>query len=175
MNRICKCIPDLFEAPEPLSYENYKKYENELYEIIEEDFVKHEVIFMGKRVFLDFNKLQDGKSDTFFHVLCGDKKEYPNFRRAERIKFPRQIIENYNECSTCSDSCKIKLFFKKIKNKKRYHLFSEENRYMVVLEDEGKCMKLVTSFYIDQIYKLYNYKNDYEKYKLNQNKDDAVN
>lgn len=164
MNNTCKCIPNLYEAPEQLNLENYKKYEDNLYRIIEEDFVKHDVIFMGKKVFLDFNKLQDGKSDTFFHVICGDKKEYPNFRRAERIKFPRQIIENYMECNNCENNCKIKMFLKKIKGKKRYHLFSEEHRYMVVLEDEGKRMKLVTSFYIDQIYKLYNYKKDYEKY-----------
>lgn len=164
MNINCKCIPDTYEAPEPLNSENYKKYEEDLYRIIEEDFVKHDVFFMGKKVFLDFNKVQDGKSDTFFHVLCGDKKEYPNFRRAERIRFPRQIIENYNECDNCLNECKIKMFFKKIKGKKRYHLFSEEHRYMVVLEDEGKRMKLVTSFYIDKTYKLYNYRQDYERY-----------
>lgn len=66
------------------------------------------------------------------------------------------------------------MFIKKIKNKKRYHLFSEENRYMVVLEDEGKRMKLVTSFYIDKTYKLYNYKKDYENY-ISKIKDYAVN
>ena len=36
-------------------------------------------------------------------------------------------------------------------------------------------MKLVTSFYIDKDYKLYNYKKDYEKYILTKNKDDAIN
>lgn len=175
MNRDCKCIPELYEAPEKLNLENYKNYEDELYSIIENDFIKHNVYFNGKKIFLDFNKTVNGKSDTFFHVLCGDKKEYPNLRRAERIKFPRQIIENYKECDDCHNKCKIKMFFKKIKNKKRYHLFSEKSRYMVVLEDEGKRMKLVTAFYIDKDYKLYNYKKDYEKYSLTKNKDDATN
>ena len=173
MNNFCKCIPDLYEAPEPLNLENYKKYEDDLYKIIEDDFIKHDVLFMGKKIFLDFNKVYNGKSDTFFHVLCGDKKEYPDFRRAERIRFPRQIIENYNECSMCLNTCKIKMFIKKIKGKKRYHLFSEEHRYMIVIEDEGKRMKLVTSFYIDKTYKLYNYKRDYENYI--KNKGDAIN
>ncbi len=163
-NSNCKCIPELVLAPESLTVYSYKKYENDLYTIIDEDFVKHDVYFKNKKVLLDFYKTQDGKSDTFFHVLCGDKKEYPNFRRAERINFPRRIIENYEECNDCQESCKIKLFVKKIHNKKRYHLFSEEYLYMVVLEEQGKYMKLVTSFYIDQKYMLYNYNIDYENY-----------
>ena len=174
MNKNCRCIPELHEAPEVLNHDNYQKYEEELYKIMEEDFIKHEVFFLGKKVVLDFNKSQNGKSDTFFHVLCGDKKNYPNFERAKRIRYPRQIIENFNYCYNCEYSCKVKMFIKKIKNKKRYHLFSEENRYMVVLEDEGKRMKLVTSFYIDKTYKLYNYKKDYENY-ISKIKDDAVN
>lgn len=164
ITKVCKCIPEIIESPIHLNSENYKKYENDLYSILENDFVKHKVYFLGKRVYLDFNKVQNGKSDTFFHVVCGDKKEYPNFRRMERIRYPRKIIENYQECENCSNSCKIKMFFKKIKSKKRYHLFSEEYLYMVVLEDEGKRMKLVTSFYIDEKYKLKGYNQDYINY-----------
>ena len=55
--------------------------------------------------------------------------------------------------------------FVKYKNgRKRYHFFSPDYLYMVVLEDEGKVMKLVTAFYIDQKYKLHNYNKDYENY-----------
>lgn len=169
----CKCIPEIIDAPEILDIENYKKYEDSLYNILKNDFVDHEVYFLNKRVYLDFNKMEDGKSDTFFHVVCGDKKVYPNFRRMERIKFPRKIIENYGEYNNCPEKCKIKMFYKKIKGKKRYHLFSSEYLYMVVLEDEGKRMKLVTSFYIDRKYKLYNYEQDYQNYL--KNKDDAIN
>ena len=172
--KICKCIPEIIATPEPLNLDNYKKYEENLYKIFADDFINHDVYFLGKKVYVDFNKTVNGKSDTFFHVICGDKIEYPNFRRMERIKFPRKIIENYNECNMCPEECKIKMFFKKIKGKKRYHLFSEDSLYMVVLEDEGKRMKLVTSFYIDKKYKLYNYQKDYENY-LNQNKGNAIN
>lgn len=170
----CKCIPEIIDVPEKLNIDNYKKYEDDLYQILKQDFVDHEVIFLGKRVYLDFNKIENGKSDTFFHVVCGDKKAYPNFRRMERIKFPRQIIENYNECTSCIESCKIKMFYKKIKGKHRYHLFSKEYRYMVVLEDEGKRMKLVTSFYVDKGYMLHNYDNDYKNY-IQENEDGAIN
>ncbi len=170
----CKCIPEIIDAPESLNTDNYKKYEDGLYEILKNDFDDHEVIFLGKRVYLDFNKTVNGKSDTFFHVVCGDKKVYPNFRRMERIKFPRKIIENYKECNNCIETCKIKMFYKKIKGKHRYHLFSKEYLYMVVLEDEGKRMKLVTAFYIDRKHMLYNYEKDYENY-LQTNKGDAIN
>lgn len=170
----CKCIPKIIDAPETLNLDNYKKYEENLYNILKNDFVNHQVYFLDKRVYLDFNRVEQGKSYTFFHVVCGDKKKYPNFRRMERIKFPRKIIENYNKCDKCTENCKIKMFYKEIKGKKRYHLFSKEHLYMVVLEDEGKRMKLVTSFYIDKKYMLYNYEQDYQNY-IQKNKGNAIN
>ena len=42
---ICKCIPELLESPKILNVENYKQYENDLYNILENDFVNHEVLF----------------------------------------------------------------------------------------------------------------------------------
>lgn len=175
MKDSCSCIPCLVLPPNSFNESSYKKYENDLYNIFIDDFVNHEVIFLGKKVYIDLNKMYNGKSDTFFHVICGDKKTYPIFDRMERIHFPRRIIENYTQCDSCESSCKIKMFKKLIKNRIRYHLFSEENKYMVVLEDEGKRMKLVTSFYVDQPYKIHNYNQDYENYLKQKNKDSAVN
>ncbi|MDD2391971.1 MAG: hypothetical protein PHU94_03445 [Bacilli bacterium] len=171
----CKCIPDIVNAPDVIDKKSYDEYIENLYKIFVEDFIDKGVFFLKKKVYLDFNTIVDNKSETFFHVICGDKKDITNFRRAERIKYPKSIIENYLECETCMNNCKIKMFFKKIHGKKRYHFFSEEYLYMVVLEDEGKKMKLITAFYIDEKYKIYNYNNDYKNYINSQNKDDAIN
>lgn len=73
---VCKCIPEIIKSPEKLNIKNYKKYEDDLYKILLDDFVKHEVIFNGKRVYLDFNKVENGKSDTFFHVVCVVIRKY---------------------------------------------------------------------------------------------------
>ena len=88
----CKCIPDIIPAPEFITTEIYKNYENNLYKVMHDDFIDHTVYFLGKKVLLDFYKIQDGKSDTFFHVLCGDKKEYPNLKAKDLGKKSQQYL-----------------------------------------------------------------------------------
>lgn len=171
----CKITPEINLAPDTINSENYKDYIEKTFTLFKKDFIDSEIKFLGRTVHIDNNRYIDGKSETFFHLICGDKKKPTNFRRTERVEFPASFIKNYLMCQDCEEVCKVKMFIKINKKKKRYHIFSEEHRYLVVLEDEGKKIKLVTGFYIDENYMIHKYNKDYDNYiKSLQNKDDAI-
>lgn len=150
---------------------DYSKYQEALYEIFQNDFIKNHPVFEGKQVNIRKHPIEFGKEEAFFHVTCkdylNDGEREPDFRRCERIRWVRAFIENYNcDISQCEECDGIKVWSEPYKNKTRVHILLEEERYMVVVEPRDSFCLLITAFYFEQDHSLRKKLRHYEQYKI---------
>jgi hypothetical protein len=129
-----------------------------LYEIFHRDFVQRQAM-LGGSVWIDprSDRKDLGKEETFWHLITRGKAErFPDYRRAERLEWVRQLIESPR------DPC-VKLFYHKESNPKqdiRLYLWAEAHDFVVIIQRLGRTRAfLVTSFYVDQRSK----RDDYRK------------
>lgn len=164
---------------EPLDLNNIdaSKIFDVLYEIFHCDFVRNKT-FLAEKIYINPQShcLEDNKEKVFWHLTSREEKEeywengikkyrslgrFPDYRRAERIGWVKQIIENYHHE-------KIKLFYHRESNKKRdirLYLWAYEDDFVVILQKLGKSESfLVTSFYIDHKGKREDYQKRFENY-----------
>jgi hypothetical protein len=151
---------------------------NYLYSIFHSAFVEHKT-YLAEKIYIDpkSHDLEDNKEKVFWHLISREEKEiywengitkfrllgrYPDYRRAERIGWVKEILENHTHE-------KIKLFYHRESNKKRdirLYLWAYEEDFVVILQKLGKSSSfLVTSFYIDHQGKRDDYQKRYEKYR----------
>ena len=151
---------------------------NYLYSIFHSAFVEHKT-YLAEKICIDpkSHDLEDNKEKVFWHLISREEKEiywengitkfrllgrYPDYRRAERIGWVKEILENHTHE-------KIKLFYHRESNKKRdirLYLWAYEEDFVVILQKLGKSSSfLVTSFYIDHQGKRDDYQKRYEKYR----------
>ena len=142
------------------NYNNdYSKYQEALYVIFQNDFIKSRPIFEGKQVNIRRHPIEYGKEEAFFHVTC-------HFRRCERIRWVRAFIENYNcDITQCEECEGVKVWSEPYRNTTRVHMLLEEERYMVVVERRDSYCLLVTAFYFEQEHSLRKKLHHYEQYK----------
>lgn len=151
---------------------------NYLYSIFHSNFVENKTYLAGK-IYIDpkSHDLEGNKEKIFWHLISREEKEiywengikkfrsrgrYPDYRRAERIGWVKEILENHTHE-------KIKLFYHRESNKKRdirLYLWAYKDDFIVILQKLGKSSSfLVTSFYIDHQGKRDDYQKRYEKYR----------
>ncbi len=143
--------------PELLYYNNFNswsEYQDVLYEIFREDFIKSCPIFENKKVNIRKEPIEFGKEEAFFHITCQDYSKNgnrnPDLRRCERIRWVRKFIEEYKCDSTlCNDCNGIKLWVEPYHSRSRIHILLEEEKYMVVLERRKNYILLITAFYFE--------------------------
>lgn len=148
----CKWLPEL------ILYENFdswKNYEDYIYAIFYNDFIKTWPYFEEKRVRIRYYPKEYGKEEGFYHVTCQDylknRDRVPDLRRCERIKWVRSFIEHYNCVPDGCKSCEgMKIWYEPYKSTVRIHILLEEERYIVVIEKRKNYYLLITAFYIDQ-------------------------
>lgn len=134
---------------------NWEKYSNKLYEIFIKDFIDNKLYFNKKQVKVRINPKQDNYEHAFIHLTCESTKitddpndRIPDLRRCERIKWNREIIENYICKYTC-DNCKKVLYYEHYyKNHIRVNLVFVDARFKVILEKRDKYVLLITGYYI---------------------------
>lgn len=76
---------------------NYHRYIDAVYEIFEEDFIRHKATFGSHRLNLKFNPLFQERAYTFYHMTHKGEKEderEPDLRRCECMPWARPTIEN---------------------------------------------------------------------------------
>lgn len=121
-----------------------------LYDIFGRDFI-HRKTMLGGSLWIDprSDRKDDGKEQAFWHLVTRGKPgdRFPDFRRAERLEWVRQIIELPQHDS-------IRMFYHRESNPKqdiRLYLWAEEHDFVVIVQRLGKTKAfLVTSFYVDQ-------------------------
>lgn len=139
---------------------NFEIYFQKVYEIFKNNFITSQPLYNGLRVSAQKHPEVDGIHRTFYHITHEGEKEdnrKPDFRRLERIRFPKFCIENHSH--------KDFLIWEKIIGKdNRIHILNEEERYLVVLTERKGYYLFWTAFYIEQNHTIRKKKKEYEAY-----------
>ena len=139
---------------------NFNLYFAIVYEIFENSFINSQPIYNGLRVFAQKLPEVDGIHRTFYHITHKgeiENERKPDFRRMERIRFPKFCIDNYSH--------KDFLIWDKIVGRdNRIHILNEAERYLIVLTERKGYYLFWTAFYIENNHTIRKKKKDYETY-----------
>lgn len=139
---------------------DFSQYMEAVYAIFKRDFVDSKPNWEGKRFALKKYPMEFGKEHTFYHITHeghDEKNRIPEFRRMERIAFPRFMIDHVKHPT-------LKVWLKRINNSNRIHILNEEERFIVVLDVREEIFLLWTAFYIEQNHTLRKKLSEYEEY-----------
>ena len=170
----CKWLPNLILFND---FKDWFEYENYLYEIYLDDFKRNTAYIFNKPIRIRVNPTINEKDQTFFHITSNSdyakthdpNDRTPDFRRCERIAWPREIIDNY----LCNDECncnKIKMWKEDYKNNVRIHLLFEDVNFLVVLEERNDYVLFITCFHMEYSHQVKKQLKKYERYKNSQQK-----
>ncbi len=141
-------------------YGNWDAYLDALYTWFRKDFVDSKPTFQGKRLGLKRHPMTHGKEATFWHMIQEGKIEderTPDFRRCERIRWPRPIIEHDSDPA-------IKVWRNQRKGKKRVCLWFEQENYLVILADRGQYILPWTAYLLEYPHQQRKLQREYEEY-----------
>lgn len=140
----CSWIPNL----EIYNGGDWHEYQDKIYHIYSTDFLKSFPIYNGKKVQIRKHPMYNNKEEGFFHITGKGENREPDFRRCERIRYPRAFIES---CS-CENMCQCDYMIwkenHKNKGKYRYYFYKEKERYVVILEERKNYYLLITAYYL---------------------------
>ena len=125
---------------------NWDAYLNVIYAAFVRDFVESSPEFQGRRLGLKRYPMFEGKEATFWHMIQEgeeEQKRTPDFRRCERIRWPKPIIEH--------DADRTVLLWKnKRRTEERICLLFQPEDYLVVLADRGAYILPWTAYLVDR-------------------------
>ena len=139
----------------------WEQYIEAVYAYFKNDFIDYKPQFGSRPVQLKRYPLFDGKEATFWHITSEGEEEtrrVPDLRRCERIRWPRPIIEHYNDKV-------IKCWPNKRGKDKRIVLWLCEQDYVVVLADRRNYVILWTAYYVSYKHTRQNLLTEYEEYR----------
>ena len=125
---------------------DWKVYLEAIYAAFRKDFVASKPSFRGRRLGLKRHPEYDGKEATFWHMISEgsvEEERTPDFRRCERIRWPRPLIEHETEPEV------LVWTESRASNDDRIHIYLPDERYLVVLADRGNYILPWTAFYIE--------------------------
>lgn len=120
-------------------------YVEALYGVFRRDFIESQPEFRARPVYCQSRPIHDGKEAGFWHCIQQGRpgeERTPNFRRCERIGWPRAIIEHADDPSVVSWS------LRKGGDDRTYLWYREE--YLVALGDRRRRWQLITAFPTDR-------------------------
>lgn len=132
---------------------NWERYLTAIYQYFCVDFVDNKPSFQGVRLGLKRHPVIHGKEATFWHIISeGDKEaeRIPDFRRCERIRWVKPIIEQGGE--------PVKIWRETRNGETRIHLWLEAASYLVVLNERNGYILPWTAYLVER---------EHEKAKLN--------
>jgi len=136
-----------------------------VYAYFKVDFMDSKPRFQNKAIRLKRYPPLDGKEATFWHITSEGRKEdkrVPDLRRCERIRWPRPIIEHYNDESIrCWSNIRGNA---RRRNERRIVLWFYDEDYVVVLADRGGYILLWTAYYVSWDSTRKKLLKDYEKH-----------
>jgi len=140
---------------------NWDQYLDVLYKFFKEDFIDRPPTLGGMKVALKRHPIEKGKEATFWHLISEGKLEkdrFPDLRRCERIRWPRPIIEHYNQPA-------IKFWVNGRRGEKRICLWFEEEEYLVILARRHSYIILWTAYLVTKTHTKIKLGKEYEAYK----------
>jgi len=139
---------------------NWNTYVRTLYRFFTTDFIESRPELGGQPVNLVNEPLQDGKHVTFWHIISEGPDEtsrLPNYRRCERIRWPRPVIEHTEDQG-------ITIWENKRHGQKRVCIWLENADYLVILTKRSKYLLLLTAYPIDEAHTRRKLRKEYEDY-----------
>jgi len=148
---------------------DWNQYIEAVYDYFKVDFIDSKPQFQDKTIRLKRYPLLDGKEATFWHITSEGKEEderVPDLRRCERIRWPRPIIEHYNDDSIrCWSNVRGNA---RRRNERRIVLWFYDEDYVVVLAARGRYILLWTAYYVSWDHTRKKLLKDYEEYQKRQ-------
>ena len=151
-------LPDLVFFEEYCG--NFALYNEAVYAVFKNDFVKNRPVFQNKKLGLKAHPLIDGKEYTYYHfthVGNVEAERIPDMRRMERIGFPKPMID-------FSDDENLKVWRNKRGTRARILILHEIERYLVVLEDRKNYILPWTAYLIEDESRLQRLLVEYQNY-----------
>lgn len=140
---------------------DFPSYFKAVYLIFESHFIKRQPLFQGVRVSAQKFPLVDKIHRTFYHITHEGEDEQnrtPDFRRMERIRFPKFCIEN------CPHE--HLLIWKNQRGRDtRILIFNESEGYLTVLTERKDYHLFWTAYYITSNRRKIKLIEEYEAYK----------
>lgn len=139
---------------------DWPSYLDAIYDYFKVDFVDNKPMFQGRRLGLKRHPLSQGKEATFWHMIqegAVEEDRTPDFRRCERIRWPRPIIEHDADNS-------IKVWSNQRRGEKRICLWFEQENYLVILADRGEYILPWTAYLVEQPHRQRKLQREYEEF-----------
>jgi hypothetical protein len=151
------------------SYQDFDDYVNHLYDLFCDDFLLNTVYFGQYEVDLLQTFQYKGKEETFWHVISTEssavkggrhvKEKRIDLKRLERIRWIKEIIENYSDGS-------ILMWADTSYPEPRIHIwYNKEYVVILILKKSKPYYQLLTAF-ITRGNKVIDFELDYKKYAI---------
>lgn len=140
---------------------NFSLYFKAVYLVFKNDFIDRQPVFQGTRVSAQKFPLVDGIHKTFYHITHEGEDEQnrePDFRRMERIRYPKFSIEN------CPHD-QLLIWKNKRGRDTRILIFNEEEEYLTVLTERKGFYLFWTAYTVTQNHRKNKLLKEYKSYK----------
>lgn len=129
--------------------------------------------YKQKNIRLRDKPIEDGKLQAFFHVISeekninGVKMRFYKAERLERCNLIKPILECFEKCPKCVNTCKIRVWTAPYGNLFRTKFYFEELEYIVIIEERKNTNDyiLVTAYVVDRNDRKNDLLREYNKYK----------
>lgn len=156
-------LPDWL--PELELFSNYgndwQQYCEALYRLFRQDFIDSATLFRDQKVGLKRYPASYDKEATFWHLTSEGEVEEdrtPDFRRCERIRWPKSIIENETDEY-------LKVWTEKRKGEQRIHIWLDADGYLIVLNRRNGYLLLWTAYHVTRERQREKYLKRWERYR----------
>lgn len=132
---------------------DWEAYLERLHQQFVADFVDSRPGWPGKRVNLKRHPEHEGKSATFWHMISTGEREadrLPDFRRCERIAWPRAMIDAFDGAEPDAAEPRIVWWQEERWNENRYNLALPDFSYVVIVADRGEYVLPWTAYWVEQ-------------------------
>ena len=139
---------------------NFQNYFNAVYTVFENDFIKSQPSYAGLKVSAQKHPEVDGIHRTFYHITHEGENESsrtPDYRRMERIRYPKFSITNY-------ENDEILLWENKRGKDTRILLFNYVEGYIVILTKREGYYLFWTAYLVQQQHRKKKLLKEYEAY-----------
>ena len=139
---------------------NWETYMEAIYSFFKQDFIDNKPVFQGRRLGLKRLPMTHGKEATFWHMIQAgvvEEDRIPDFRRCERIRWPKPIIEH-------DDDPAIKIWSNRRGRDNRVCLWLIRENYLVILADRGDYILPWTAYLVEQPHRQRKLMQEYEAY-----------
>lgn len=139
---------------------DWDTYLDAVYTWFKQDFIDSKPVFQGRRLGLKRHPVSRGKEATFWHMVQeGEVEEdrIPDFRRFERIRWPKPIIERDGDPA-------IKIWQNQRGREERVCLWLVQESYLVILADRGEYILPWAAYLVEQPHRQRKLQREYEEY-----------